>query len=313
MDFITHFASGALLSRSGIGPQYGKAAAFAVIGGAIFPDIDIFLLFFNRLFAYKHHRGLTHSLVGLLIFPLLIALPIYLLSKYKKYWQLVGFFSLGMLVHISLDLFGSWGTQVLYPFTNKRYSLDIISFIDYYFTLIILIFLLISVRFKSKGIKHARIGLLILACYFSLCITCHFVALEKFKGALQDNAVRYTKISTIPSFGDGPFAWTGVAENKIGIYRSSKFFLFSSPIIIKEYKKEPSNKYTKIASQSEELKLYLWYAEYPLIKTINYSDKHIIRIWDLRYREPDQNFESFFGIQITMNNNGKILSISGFH
>jgi inner membrane protein len=312
MDPITHFASGALLSRSGFGPKYGRAAAFAVIGGAIFPDIDVFLLFFNRMLAYKQHRGLTHSFIGLLIFPFIIAFFIYLIGKFKKYWHLVGFFSLGMLVHICLDLLGSWGTQVFYPITDKRYSLDYVSFIDYYFMLIIFITLLISVRFKKKGIKMARIGLVVLGGYLALCITSHYIAQAKFKHILQNDNIHYTKVSTLPSFRGGPFNWRGIAESKSSFYRSETFHLFSNPIEVKKYKKEPTNKYIKIACQAEPVKLYLWYAEYPLFKTIHQSDNYIIRIWDLRYREPDKKYEESYGIQITIDNKGKIVAITNF-
>ena len=86
MDPITHLLTGSLLSRSGFGKRYGGVATFALIIGAIFPDIDIFLLFFvDRWTAYKHHRALTHSFLGILLFSLILALLIYLLSDFKKY------------------------------------------------------------------------------------------------------------------------------------------------------------------------------------------------------------------------------------
>lgn len=308
MDVITHLGSGALLSRSSIG-KYGRAAAFAVIGGAIFPDIDIFLLFFGYNVAYKHHRGLTHSFVGLLIFPFIMALPIYLIGKYKKYWHLVGFFSLGMLIHIFLDWAGSWGTQVLYPFTDKRYSLDFISFIETYFALIMFVFLFISVRLKNKGRKIARIGVVVAGFYICLCIICHFIALAKFNNTLQEINVKPIKVSAIPRFRAGPFGWRGIAESESSFYRSQNIYLFSKAIEIKGIEKEPLNKFVELASQLKEVELFVWYAEYLFIKTVDTQNLHIVKMWDLRYRDPEQDSSFLPSIQIIFDDKGKVLNI----
>ena len=309
MDPITHLLSGSLLSRSGFGNRYGGVATFALIIGAIFPDIDVFLLIFvDRWTAYKHHRGLTHSLLGILIFSLILALLIYLFSDFKKYWHLVGFLSLGMLVHVTLDLFTSWGTQIFYPFTDKPYSLDFISIIDFYFTLIILIFLLISGRLKKKGARFARIGFITLGLYLSLCIACHFTGYMKFIHTISEIEEKPIRISVLPGFRSGPFGWRAVAETEYNFYRSKNFLIFSHHIPFKKYKKEPPNKYVEIASQLKEVKIFLWFAKYPYIKTIDYPNKHIVSIWDLRFGGPEGG--SSFDIQITLNDEGKVLEIN---
>ena len=211
-----------------------------------------------------------------------------------------------MLLHVTLDLFTSWGTQIFYPFTDNPYSLNFISIIDFYFALIMLVFLLISGRLKKKGARFARIGLITLGIYLSLCIACHFIAYMKFIHTLSEIEEKPLSISVLPGFRSGPFGWRGVAESEDSFYRSREFLLFSHHIALKEYKKEPPNKYVKIASQLKEVKIFLWFAKYPFVKTTDYPKKHIVSICDLRFREPDGGS---FSIEIVLDDNGKVLDI----
>lgn len=68
-------------------------------------------------------------------------------------------FYLPILVHIFLDLITSYGTQIFFPFTNRRYSLECVFIIDPFYTFLMVIILYLSVRSKINKKKIAILGL----------------------------------------------------------------------------------------------------------------------------------------------------------
>ncbi|RTL29323.1 MAG: metal-dependent hydrolase, partial [Rhodocyclaceae bacterium] len=146
MDTLTHALSGALVGRVLAGRRAPGAAAAAggasgtgfgasaaarpavpvwqmVAAGtiaAIFPDLDFVLGWISELTYLRGHRGVTHSLILLPLWGLLIA---WLLARF---WQRGGRVAAGwrsfypvvcaaIFVHILGDLITQFGTMILAP------------------------------------------------------------------------------------------------------------------------------------------------------------------------------------------------------
>src|SRR5580658_8167070 len=75
MDPITHGIAGSLLAKSFFAKRNGRVAIFATTLGAVFPDIDTVADFASRdpLAIVKYHRGITHSLLALPLFAVVLA------------------------------------------------------------------------------------------------------------------------------------------------------------------------------------------------------------------------------------------------
>lgn len=155
MDTITHGVVGALVGKAlfagrdvppgaaGIGTPTALSsptARMAIVGctlGAIFPDIDIFAgpLAHNPLAIMEWHRNVTHSLVVLPLWALLLTVLSIPLARTLK-WQSPPFASLyliyavGLASHIFLDLVTSFGTMVWSPIKYTRPAWDWIFIID---------------------------------------------------------------------------------------------------------------------------------------------------------------------------------------
>ena len=150
------------------------------------PDVDYFFIFWDRLAFIRYHRGFTHSLVALPLFALAGALLGRLLGGPRWFKPL---FILGLVVlasHLLLDLATSYGTQILSPFSRRRFTLDWIFIIDPYFTALLLAGAIAALAFPLWG---PRVGAWFLAAavvYMLVCASYHHQALDLARRVFQD-------------------------------------------------------------------------------------------------------------------------------
>ena len=154
MDPITQGIVGASASKA-----FSKNKKLILIGmigflSALTPDLDIFLRSdIDPLLFFEYHRQFTHSLIFIPIGGLICSL-IFLYTIPKKYglsFKEIYFFStIGYATHGLVDALTSYGTQLFWPFTDKRVSFNLISVIDPLFTLPIIFLLILSLFNKNK-------------------------------------------------------------------------------------------------------------------------------------------------------------------
>ncbi|SHN72160.1 metal-dependent hydrolase [Desulfovibrio litoralis] len=141
MDSVTHLATGMIMGFAR--PFLPKKTSLAIslpLGLIVthFPDIDI--IFSHGLYGMLAlHRGITHSLIFIFAMAVLFSLITYYLS-YKQHprptrLNLFAFSLLGLLIHIMLDCFTAFGTQIFLPWSNFRFSLPIVYIIDLWWTI----------------------------------------------------------------------------------------------------------------------------------------------------------------------------------
>ena len=154
MDPVTHGITGALLGKAYFSDRYGKAATFAAVLGAVFPDIDIIAELVTRdpLGIIKYHRAITHSFVALPVFAFLLALLTRALLPWVRrrfprwsdvesppLWVLTLIYGIGIASHILLDGMTSFGTRMWFPLSGTRVAWDLLFIIDFSFTAIVLL------------------------------------------------------------------------------------------------------------------------------------------------------------------------------
>ncbi len=190
MDPISQGALGALAAQSVSDPaRLGKAAVIGALA-AMAPDIDIFIQSSaDPVLAWEYHRHFTHSLFFAPLGGLLCAGLFYLLLgrlwalRFSEVliWSVAGF-----VTHGPLDLCTSYGTSLLWPVSDHRLSLDLVSVIDPLVTVPLLIATVFAARTSRRWI--AVTGLIWLLVYL-------------FVGAIQQNRVETVAIETARSRG----------------------------------------------------------------------------------------------------------------
>ena len=151
MDTITHGIVGALIGKAffaddaaPLGPSWrdvprtaGRVAIVSATLGAMFPDIDVFAgpLAHNALGMISWHRNITHSLVMLPAWAVLLAVLTTFLARRLRwpapeFAPLVLIYALALGSHIFLDVITSFGTMVWSPLDYTRVSWDWVFIID---------------------------------------------------------------------------------------------------------------------------------------------------------------------------------------
>ena len=155
MDTITHGIAGALMAKAvfngtdvfSLEPvDKRRVITWSVMLGAIFPDSDVLRDFLSSdpMLMVTWHRSVTHSLVCLPLWTLLLASLTHLVCRWRK-WNapsfptLCGLWAAGILSHIFLDLVTTFGTMIWSPLRWSRPAWDLIFIIDFTLTALLLI------------------------------------------------------------------------------------------------------------------------------------------------------------------------------
>jgi membrane-bound metal-dependent hydrolase YbcI (DUF457 family) len=175
MDTITHGIAGALIAKAAFRGQDMLGAkpvnrqriiTWSLMLGAIFPDSDVFREFFshNDLLILTWHRSITHSLVCLLLFAVVLAALTRWLVRWRR-WEspsfaaLTGIYAVGILSHILMDLITSFGTMIWSPVKWSRPAWDLIFIIDFTFSAILLVPQILAwVYRKPEGLRRRALG-----------------------------------------------------------------------------------------------------------------------------------------------------------
>jgi len=163
MDTFTHGIVGALAGKAlfagrdvaagfgdgesrALSSPFARAAIVTCTLGSIFPDIDVFAgpLARNPLAIMEWHRNITHSVVMLPLWALLLAtlsIPLARLVGWKSppYGEMFGIYAAGLATHILLDLVTNFGTMVWSPIRYSRPAWDWVFILDLNVTAIALV------------------------------------------------------------------------------------------------------------------------------------------------------------------------------
>lgn len=131
MEPVTHVVFGlGMATLSGHDFTLTNPVYIASIAGAIVPDLDILFRIGGELTYLKHHRKITHSFKSVLFISAIIPLCINMVIPLESFWE-VFFWALGGCTsHVFLDLLNSYGVKLLWPFSKKSFSLNLLLVYD---------------------------------------------------------------------------------------------------------------------------------------------------------------------------------------
>jgi inner membrane protein len=165
MDLITHSLAGATLAGSvAPGPLLRRAAAVGAVA-SLLPDVDVLIrVAGDPLLTVEYHRHFTHSLVFAPFGAVLVAAPAWLfLRGHMTFARIFLYAVLGVLSGGLLDTCTSFGTHLLWPFSDQRIAWNVIAVLDPLFSLMLLVTLGFAIAWRSA--VPARIGVAIALLY----------------------------------------------------------------------------------------------------------------------------------------------------
>lgn len=157
MEPVTHVLTGACLARAGL----NRRTAYATLAMAIaaeLPDIDSLWSLRGPVEALQHHRGITHTFLGLPFEAAIVVLVIYGIHRWRvsrakskpapvasddhirverpltaapvRWGLLYTFCLLALLSHLLLDYTNNYGLRPFYPFNPHWYAASIVFIFD---------------------------------------------------------------------------------------------------------------------------------------------------------------------------------------
>ena len=202
MDPLSQATLGAAAAQSAI-----KKADLARIGlvGALAgmaPDLDVLIQSStDPLLQLEYHRQFTHSLIFIPVGALLCAIAFWPLMRRHMSFKAIWLTALtGYATHGLLDACTTYGTLLLWPFSDARIAWNTISVVDPVFTLPLLGFVIAAGVKKSQFI--GRLGMTWVAFYLSIGVIQEERAMAAGEALAAQRGHAPAVVSAKPSFGN---------------------------------------------------------------------------------------------------------------
>ncbi len=287
MDNVSHSLAGWALSRGTRRPA-PAGTTLALILASNLPDIDIVLRLRDEPTYLLFHRALTHSLLGLAVFPAILAAGLW--WGYGRRTRFGWFLLLcvaGVALHDLYDVVTPWGTMLLYPFSLDRFALDWLFIIDPVTWALPVIVLLLS-RWRPARRRALTVGwLALLGLYGTGAGVVHARLTARVRVA-EDTAGRpVARAFASPRFG-APLRWTAIAvapgsspEPRIALYvaRGLPPALRFAARLDAGFD-DPLVRAVLATRQGQD---YLWWAQVPVATVRRTDDTATVTLRDLRY------------------------------
>lgn len=147
MDLLTQGLVGSAVAQSFCEPKNQHRAALCGAIAGLAPDLDALISSSaDPLLNLDYHRHFSHALAFIPLGASIVALLIWFLSRrrlpFRETW--ISCF-LGYSTHGLLDACTSYGTHFLWPFSLEKVSWNLVSIIDPFFSLPLLILIILGV------------------------------------------------------------------------------------------------------------------------------------------------------------------------
>ena len=178
MDLLTQGLLGGAVALSAAKKEESRSAAVIGFAAALLADADVFISSGNDpLLNVEFHRHFSHSLIFIPIGALIAALLLWpLLRKRIELKKIYGYALLGYATAGLLDACTSYGTHLLWPFSDARIAWSIIAIIDPVFSLALLVALILGFKYRSR--LPAQVGLGFAGAYLLFGLWQHHNALQ---------------------------------------------------------------------------------------------------------------------------------------
>lgn len=317
MDPLTHFMTGACMSRAGFNRKTALATLTMTLAAEA-ADLDIVWGFKGSIAELQHHRGITHSFIGAPFVAAAVVLFVWIIHRLRKRklankntasspplrWGLLFWLALlAALSHILLDYTTAYGIRMFAPFNWRWYSWDIVSIIDPIIWAVLILGLVMPSLFnlinqeigaRSRGPRGRGGAIFALVCLVLLWGLRDF----QHRRALDAmNSITYrgeapVRMGAYPYFLD-PFQWHGVVETadffeSVPVHSLGPQVDPDSQGVVR-YKSEETP-VTQAAKSSYLGRVYLDWAAFPVLdvqKVEGAFRGFLVQFEDLRYDYPD--------------------------
>ncbi len=152
MDIFTQGIAGAVAAQAASRKPHGRTATLIGLLAGLLPDADILINSVeDPLLRLEYHRQFSHALVFIPVGALLITLVMWPIVRRRLDFQHIYIYSLlGISMGGLLDACTSFGTHLLWPFSDTRTAWNLIAVVDPLFTLFLIVPLVLGWRSRKR-------------------------------------------------------------------------------------------------------------------------------------------------------------------
>jgi inner membrane protein len=331
MDTLTHALSGALLARAltpggrkpwlpraserWAGPPVSVGQAMVVgTAAAVFPDLDFVLGWISDLAYLRGHRGVTHSLLLLPVWAVLLGALFSRFFRRPDAWKRYAWLAAGGLgIHILGDWITPFGTMLLAPLSDARFGLGSTFIIDLVVSGIILAGLVGSLLWRRSR-APAIVALALLPVWIGVSVTGRAEALAFARAWAQRQGIAAQEVAAAPRPAS-PFNWTVVvfdgaqyhyahvntrrAEPLAAGPGASFIRRFSAPYqplaltqwqVASKFGNGRDEALVRSVWAAPEFAFFRWFAQFPTVERVERDDAaECVFYRDLRFATPGRN------------------------
>jgi inner membrane protein len=291
MEPIEHLMTGACLARVG----FNRKAAYATVVmtlAAEAPDLDTLWSVRGPIATFQHHRGWTHTFVGVPFEAAILVGLFWLLHRWRTRrpstaspqkapirWGLLYLFALiALLSHLLLDWTNNYGLRPFFPFNPRWYSGSFVFIFEPVLFLILLIALVAPSLFglinsevgarkpAFRGQNWAIAGLLAMLTLWTWRFVEHAKALQLAQAA-DYNGATVLRVSASP-YPTNPYRWHTVVETP-QFYQLATANTLSETLATDAQSdviyKPPTTLATLVAKRSWLGEVYLDWSQWPVV------------------------------------------------
>lgn len=311
MDSGTHLVMGIALGGLALadpvvaGSSMTTAAVItATIIGSQAPDIDTVLKLRNNAVYIRNHRGITHSIPAIILWPILITGVFSLLFQGANILHLWLWTFLAVFLHVFVDIFNAYGTQALRPISKKWIALGVINTFDpIIFSLHVIALMLWAFGFNPVWTMAS------LYCIIVVYYLIRFTLQQAVKHAVKKTIPGAEKIILSPTMRF--FQWR-VAANSSSTHYVGRAYGRSITIYDK-FPIEPLPDTPLFHAALEDSNLAAFVSFSPLYRwevSELENNYHEVRLIDLRYRS--ENHYPFVAVALLNDNHEVVQSYTGW-
>jgi inner membrane protein len=202
MDLISHGLVGAATATAGASAREARLAGSAGFLAALLADVDaLFRSADDPLMVLEWHRHFTHALVFIPVGALLAAMLLWpFLRGRLSFPRLYLYTFLGYAFAGLLDAATSYGTHLLWPFSDARTAWSIVSVVDPAFTLLVGVPAVIA--FVRRAPAMAGLSLALGAVYLGLGVVQHQRALAAAEQLAESRGLAPSRVEVKPTIGN---------------------------------------------------------------------------------------------------------------
>ncbi|WP_428909530.1 metal-dependent hydrolase [Niallia sp. Krafla_26] len=261
-------------------PATASAVLISVIVGSQAPDIDTVLKLKNNAVYIRNHRGITHSIPAVMLWPIAITGLVYAFIPEANLLHLWLWTFLAVFLHVFVDIFNAYGTQALRPFSHKWVALGVINTFDPIIFGLHLVGLLLWIFGADPGFTFAAIYAVLVA-YYIIRFRTRKAVYQEVKSLIPDA----TEIIISPTLK--------FHQWKIAVMNEHQFFVGRSENqkvqILDQFNRVaiPETPVLEAAKKDDNLSAFLSFSPVYRWEVDEYDDSYEVRFIDLRYRSKD--------------------------